>query len=155
MPATSSEPNKRSNGNVTLRPPAASSAKASPSVPDPLTLLVDCLAVFRLTRLIVEDGILDRPRAWVLTRFPGPNTEFYDDALPTVPHRLVPIPGSRPRLWVAETPTWLGRLLECPWCVSVWCAAAVVAVSGFGWWVWPARILAYSAIAGMLHQHSD
>jgi len=123
---------------------------------DPLILIIDALAVFRLTRLIVADGIFDRPRNWILTRFPGAETEFYADAVERVPRRLVPVSGSSPRVWVAVEPSWLGRLLECCWCVSVWTAAGVVvARQMWGWWEWPALVLAYAAVAGMLHRHNS
>lgn len=50
---------------------------------------------------------------------------------------------------------WLHDLLTCPWCLSVWVAAAAVAlVVTFGWlapWLlYPALILAFSQVAGML-----
>jgi hypothetical protein len=32
-------------------------------------LVVDALATYRITRLLISDGILDRPRSAVLTRF--------------------------------------------------------------------------------------
>lgn len=32
--------------------------------------LLDALAVARLTRLVVDDTVLDRPRAWLLARAP-------------------------------------------------------------------------------------
>lgn len=35
-----------------------------------LDLAVDALAVYRLTRLVTEDTILDRPRDWILENAP-------------------------------------------------------------------------------------
>ncbi|AYR02648.1 hypothetical protein J1766_gp12 [Gordonia phage Bizzy] len=42
---------------------------------DPLTLLLTILFVWRVTRLIIADAILDRPRNWVVLRY-GPDQWF-------------------------------------------------------------------------------
>lgn len=36
---------------------------------DPTELVVDAIATYRLTRLVQEDSLLDRPREWVLDRW--------------------------------------------------------------------------------------
>lgn len=42
--------------------------------------------------------------------------------------------------------------VTCPWCVSMWAAAGVVALTRFvpSWWRYPAAGLAFSAVAGFL-----
>ncbi|MCP4897322.1 MAG: DUF1360 domain-containing protein [bacterium] len=129
-----------------------------------MTEIILALATFRLARLIVTDTILDPPRAWILSRWPGDDTEFtqsvvehddqgswYSAARDTV--RLV---GIEDDLWVAANPTWFGRWLECVWCVSIWVAVVVVALHH--WWAWfqyPAMVLAFSAVAGWVHTYTS
>lgn len=68
-----------------------------------IALLVLCgLATARITRLVRDDTILDRPRGWLFER------------LTRVDH------GVR---------KWLYELLRCPWCISAWLAAGAVAVA--------------------------
>lgn len=45
--------------------------------------------------------------------------------------------------------------LSCPWCTSVWIAAAVVGLTvGIGsWWRYPAALLSMSMVAGFLAGH--
>lgn len=108
-----------------------------------LLLIVMSLAVYRLTRLVVEDVF--PPVLWARDRLVGGWRELTlpemeknplpvltdDDAAVTVArlgsvsmidgrlHRFV----DRKR-WV---PFWLAELLSCPWCASGWIAAAVTA----------------------------
>ncbi|QFP94065.1 hypothetical protein SEA_JABBERWOCKY_10 [Gordonia phage Jabberwocky] len=42
---------------------------------DPITLLLTILFVWRVTRLIIADAILDRPRNWIVLRY-GPEQWF-------------------------------------------------------------------------------
>lgn len=86
-----------------------------------LELVVDALATYRLTRLIVEDEIAApvRNRVW----------EQFDPADSKV-----------------------GYLLTCPWCVSIWVGAAVVAARRVSPATWEpvARMLTTSAVSGMI-----
>ena len=127
---------------------------------DPVLLIVDALAIFRLSRLVTSDTILDRPRTWLLRRWPGADTEFYDSETDRIDggtwtlhgRPAAPIPGSNPRLWVAVNPHWFGSLIECVWCMSVYVAVAVVAARAWwDWWQWPALVAAGSAVAGWIH----
>jgi len=109
----------------------------------PLWLVVTLvfLATHRLTRLAVEDKIplLAWPRERAIA--------FLD---PTAEQQ-----AANPKLhghWGG-----LGRslayLLECPWCMSAWLAAAVVTVTaqvvpGVHWWLWALTALAASTFTG-------
>lgn len=88
-------------------------------------VVVYSLAVTRIAGLICCDDITKPARTFVLARLPL-----------TRAGRLVT--------------TWI----TCPWCNSVWIAAAVAPVAI--WWptqpwaLWPAAALAFSQITGML-----
>src|SRR5688572_17269223 len=88
----------------------------------PVDGAIDALATYRVTRLLVSDGVADRQRAALLERLRRDEH-----------HKLV-------------------ELIECPWCTGMWVAAAVVAgrrVAG-RWWAPVAQMLAFSAVAGLL-----
>ena len=90
-------------------------------------LTVDALCVARLARLIAYDTIM-RP---VLRWLSGAQASG---------------PLKRPRLL-----QWLG----CPWCLSPWLAAGVVAATTYipGIWQYAAAVLAFSEVAGFLSEH--
>lgn len=85
-------------------------------------LLTDALAAYRLTRLVVDDTILDRPRAHLTEAL---RVGGYDKAI---------------------------EGLTCTWCVSVWAAAGVTLARRAAPRLWApvAAALAASAIAGKL-----
>lgn len=98
-----------------------------------LLLVLMSLAVYRLTRLVVEDVF--PPVLWVRDRLAGgwrPLTsgeKYRDDdltyhVLDEVPHRYV-------KRW-QWSPQWLADLLSCPFCASGWIAAGVTG----GVWAW-------------------
>lgn len=93
---------------------------------EPWVLLIYALAVARITGLIVADVIFDGPRSALLGR-------------------LDPRP--------ATLGAFVAGLLTCPWCVSIWVAAAASpAVWWFGdrpWLLIPAIGLAFSQVVGM------
>ena len=87
-----------------------------------MTFLVDCLAVFRLTRLVTRDRITEPLRA------------------------------------KAETgPEWLRYLSGCAWCASPYVAVGVVLARKWAPGVWEpaARVLAFSAVTGLLAETVD
>jgi hypothetical protein len=104
--------------------------------PDWFALLLLALAAYRLFRLIGEDTILDRPRAWLL-RIP---VDYKDGD---------PIPDAYRE--------HLGLFLQCPWCAGFWITLGWWAA----WWEWPhaslfaAAPLALSTIVGLTAKNLD
>jgi Protein of unknown function (DUF1360) len=96
-------------------------------------LLVDSLAVFRLTVLVVKDSITAPVRAWLVGRVPA-----------TVPSGGLAM-VKRPKL---------AEFLGCPWCVSPSLALGMLAAQE---WLpyanWVITVLALSAVAGLLSEH--
>lgn len=88
-------------------------------------VIVVGLAGYRASRLIGADTILDRPRHAFFRRFPP------DDRYRRM-YRLDAKPGEKGSWQVGEQPrrptSWVGQLVECAWCSSVWFCAAIVAV---------------------------
>lgn len=90
-----------------------------------MTMIIDSLAAYRLTRLIVEDEILAAPRDAVL--------DFLDR------------PGA------GRLASKASQLLECHWCVSIWVGAGVVvARRQTRWWAPVAEGLAVAAVVGII-----
>jgi hypothetical protein len=106
-------------------------------------LVVDALAVARLTRLVTRDRITKRVRRPAVAAayttagqtFPGPTWDLFETAVVTDD---------------PDAPD-LAYLLSCDWCSSVWVAALVVAARALVPGVWDpiARILAASQVTGM------
>ena len=134
-----------------------------------ITWLVDALAVYRLTRLITVDGFppIRRAREWVLRRWPSEDTELAEsemvEATSITAAEWVEI--ERPaetaawnweRRWVALSPHWLGELVTCAWCVSVYAAGLVVAARALvSVWGYVSLALAFSAVAGWLSRFDE
>lgn len=93
-----------------------------PLTSDPFGLLLDSLAVFRATRLIVEDEITAPIR--------DPLIEWLE----------------------ANDHKKLSYLLGCPWCASIWAAAAVLLIRWKAPKVWAQLrwALAMSAVSGII-----
>lgn len=109
-----------------------------------LLLLVMSLAVYRLTRLVVEDTF--PPVLWLRDRLVGgwreptlkeqhhesfPTGEVDDGELRAVPGlgMFSLVDGVLlifARRW-SWSPFWLAELISCPWCASGWVAAGVTA----------------------------
>lgn len=106
-----------------------------------LTLLLIAGATWRLTRLLSDDAILDRPRRWLLTR---PLLERQE------------APGQRALQASVPRSAWLLELFSCAWCLSVWIAAAVTALAYHAPEPWlfeaPAALLSASAATGFLSE---
>lgn len=92
-----------------------------------MTLLVDALAAYRLTRLVVEDEITDQFREAIQRRLAGRD---YD--------RLI-------------------YLLSCYWCSGFWISLAVLWARRATPRRWDpaARALAVSALVGLIHERSS
>lgn len=105
-------------------------------------LIVDALAVARLTRLVTVDRAGRPVRKAILER-----------AYPVRPRRLRGVPSDDVETWAAMDPERpaLAELASCPWCISVWIGAAVCAarIAAPGLWDPVARVLAASHVAGL------
>ncbi len=138
---------------------------------DPLLLAIDALAVYRFSRLVVADSILDVPRRWLLRRWPGDETEFvatevgrrsWEDITVGVTDKRMVVAGTLTDVikvgdnWVAAKPRYFGTWLSCVWCVSPYVAAAVVMLrSWWDWWQYPALVAAMSAVAGIIYASTN
>lgn len=87
-----------------------------------LDFVADCLAVHRLTRIIVTDTIADRPRAHILNAL---HVGGYDRAV---------------------------EGLRCSWCTGVWVAVGVGVARAVAPRAWgaAARVLATADVAGIV-----
>lgn len=110
---------------------------------DPVLLVLFLLAVYRLTRLVVADVILSRPREALFARAAATAPDYSD------PHAGLPLTGGPPH----RLSGWLADLIGCPWCVSMWLAAGWAGLAC----LLPVRVsallafvLAASALAGLL-----
>lgn len=94
-----------------------------------MTVVVDALATARLTRLALDDLVTEPLRARIV--------EWAGRSV----HDTTGMHAAHPRVL---------DLLNCPWCISVWIGAGVVAARRLAPDVWDpvARLLAYSAVAG-------
>lgn len=127
--------------------------------------LIDVLACYRLTRLIVKDSLFQEARWWVLRRWPSELTTFpesivtKDEEYPNRGWLTEPGPAlfkTEDGEWVAEGTYKLTELLECGWCASLWVATGVVALrSLWDWWQYPALVLALSALASLILSLAD
>ena len=111
-----------------------------------LVLLVLALAAYRITRLVVEDSLTERPRGWMRRRFPLAGDQFAGEN--SRPKRGKPLYNhtSHPQ-WVASQDTFVGKLLDCTYCSGAWVSAGVFSAWHWGgpvaWW-----ILVAVAVAG-------
>ena len=105
------------------------------NIPNWYVLALLTFAAFRVYRLISEDTILDRPRAWIL----GYRGWKEGEKLPDT-YRV----------------KW-GEFVTCPWCAGFWVSLAFWGA----WQVWPhgttvvAVPLAVSALVGLVAKNLD
>ena len=120
---------------------------------------VNALAVHRITRLISADTIpiIRKPREWLLRRWPSEDTVFMPSEVTVPEHDPAYVDGTTTVVfqdgdeWFAIRPHWLGDLVTCAWCVSMYVAPVVIAADYFwDWWPWVAISLAYSTVTGLL-----
>lgn len=124
-----------------------------------LTLAVYALAVARATRLITSDRITAAPRRWLSIRLWTPHIP--DDAARHW-RALYEQRGKRAAQKVVAEQRYDGRgdpplsvyLLSCPWCASLWLAAAAAPLwywlGSCPWLLLPAAALAFSYVTGFL-----
>lgn len=111
---------------------------------DPLELVVDGLATYRLTRLATADVLSEPLRRSVVDRLAvGADVDPAVVAAADTAQTLVEDLDEPPRL---------ATLLTCRWCAGVWIAAGVVAARTFAPRAWSpvAQALALSAGATLL-----
>lgn len=139
---------------------------------DPLLLLVDLMAIWRLTRLVTRDDFppVKAARDWILRRWPSDDAEFPDaevirDGSPD-DAEFGAATGTLATgvevewtgvSWQAVHGHWFGKLISCSWCASVWISAAVVALrfNVGNLWQWPAVILALAGAAALIASKVD
>ena len=99
-------------------------------------LVLDALACYRLTRLVVQDTITEPWRRWIVGNKRSGARALSGEHIVMV---------ARPR--VAE-------FITCPWCVSFWIAIGVVMLQTLTPTVclYVTAILAFSAVAGILSE---
>lgn len=104
----------------------------------PILLLLDALAVFRLTHLIIDDAVAAPLRDLLIGHAYGETRDMAG---------MRPPVAARPRM---------AMFLACPWCVSFWLAIPVVALQALlpGVCLVVCAALAFSAVAGLLSRLS-
>jgi hypothetical protein len=97
-------------------------------------LLLDALAVIRLTRLVIADELTAPLRARLLGQRPATTRDLGGERILVV---------ARPRL---------ATFLSCPWCVSFWIAIGVVLMQAISptACLYVTAVLAFSALAGFM-----
>lgn len=121
-----------------------------------VALVLDALATYRLTKLVVDDTLTAEARdAVVRTAYEAAGRR----AATEVEHPEV-LTSRLPDAWATcvvpndPDPPKLATLATCPWCASVYIGFGVVALRHFvpGFWRPIARALAFSAVAGLVSQ---
>jgi hypothetical protein len=100
----------------------------------PVLLLLDALACYRLTRLVVTDYLTEPLRERLRGRVPLSDRQLTGD-----------------RIVVAKRPK-VAEFLSCPWCVSFWTAIGVVLMQSLlpTACLYVTAVLAFSAVAGII-----
>ena len=106
-------------------------------------LLVDTLATYRLTKLVVDDVITETPRdAVIVLAYAAQGRQVPDDGCETLAEAV----------HADADPPKVAVLLTCPWCAGMWVALGVVVARRLAPRLWSplARALGMSAAAGLL-----
>lgn len=111
---------------------------------------VYALAVARITRLIVADRVLERPRrAVILSAWRRAHPWVLKEPENQQARHLAGVMST-----YADNPPMLAYLVVCPWCVSIWVGGAVAPLAlAWGtrtWMLAPALALAFSHVTGFL-----
>lgn len=118
-----------------------------------LALLLDCLAGYRLTRLVTADTITEPARAaWIEAAYVG--QDCYQEA-----RALVEQDGGSWDEVVQNDPhpPRLAELVTCRWCAGMWIGLGVVLARRLAPRAWDplARALTVSALAALLARLED
>lgn len=133
-------------------------------MPSWMTVVLACLATYRLTRFITRDALplVSRPRRWIDKHWnPFPDDNAWD-AVRAAPKDVQKIAfenlakqygiKSRPTGWKRS----VAYLIGCAWCTSIWVGAGVSAfVMIFIGLTWPWFILLWltsSSVTGLISQ---
>lgn len=116
---------------------------------DPLELLVDVLATYRLTRLATADVISEPVRRSLVGRLVGADQipESEDGSIVTAQETVESL----------KDPPKLATLITCRWCAGMWIAGGVVfARQAYPkYWEPLARAMALSAAGTLLARYED
>lgn len=124
-----------------------------------LLAVVYVLTVYRLTRLVTTDTFppVAKAREWALIRWPSDDTTYTSEYVTATSGEQGVTDGGAEVFWdhgewAALNPHWIGELVTCMWCASVWVAA--LALPFFYLWpdvmMWAGLIPAASAVAGII-----
>jgi hypothetical protein len=118
------------------------------SKPDPLDLVIDVLATYRLTRLATADIISEPARHSVVSRVLRGSASAPEPGTDQTAQQIVE---------EVKDPPKLATLITCRWCAGVWIAAGVVGARALAPRAWDiaARGLAFSAGAALLARFED
>lgn len=119
------------------------------------TLVLDALATYRLTKLVVDDQLTAEPRDAVV--------QAAYAAAGRREHMLAGYegggdPNGYPGFWAEEVvpndmdPPKLAILVTCPWCAGMWISLGVVAARRIAPRLWAplAKALSFSTVSGFL-----
>ncbi len=120
-----------------------------------IELLLDALAAYRVTKLVVDDQLTAEPRDAVIRwAYRNSPPKGWDPPLEEVGDQLDP--GG----WVDvvaedDDPPKLAFLVTCPWCAGMWVSLGVVALDAVAPRPWRhlRRALAMSAAAGLIAEN--
>jgi hypothetical protein len=110
-----------------------------------LLFVIYALCVFRLTHLLVDDKISERPREWLRKKHGELVTR--DNLTGNI---ISKVPAPKPHsIW-----SWLWSISTCSWCASVWIGAVVVIVAYYqsSWFVYVCAAFALSGVAGIISE---
>ncbi len=118
---------------------------------DPLELLIDGLATYRLTRLATADVISEPIRRSIVDRL----IDDCDDA--SAAEMAAEAVTAQAAVDSMAEPPGMARLLTCRWCAGVWIAGGVVAARALAPKAWDpvAKGMAFSAVATLLARLED
>lgn len=136
--------------NPRFRSPSVGTGVTSPAS-GALDLVVDLLAIHRLTRLATADVITARPRNWVVGWAYRARGGSVPEGGDVEPWGLADYAQNDP-----EAPK-LATLVTCRWCAGLWLAVGVGIARRWAPvpWGYVARVLASSSAAGLLAAPED
>lgn len=131
-----------------------------------LWLLVDALAAFRITWLVVEDYLTAAPRQWLIRAAYRRKLRHDLGALETLMERARKNGGvdfeKHPDAWeqvveLDERPPRLAYLWTCPWCAGLWVSAGVIVArhAAPGAWTPIAEVFAVAAVAALVAEYAS